>query len=177
MRYLKAMRVMGITYGNGEENGNLIIKSYSDSNWASDHTPRKSISSFIFIVNGGVFKKTNNGGSLINRNGIYRIDPLWKRGHLVEATTNKSSLDKDGLYAKIKVTKSTGTEQINDDAAGQDREIPSSRILTSIAAMKVLANPSTSLSLKDNNQESIALAHNLVFYAQIKHINISHHYI
>ena len=33
------------------------------------------------------------------------------------------------------------------------------------------------ISLKSNNQGSIALAYNLVFYLRTKHINIEHHYI
>lgn len=37
--------------------------------------------------------------------------------------------------------------------------------------------PSIVISLKDNNQGSIALAHNAVFYSRTKHIDIQHHYI
>ncbi len=51
MRYLKATRNLGITYG-GEE-GDLIIKGFSDSDWASDHASRKSTSGFVFMLNGG----------------------------------------------------------------------------------------------------------------------------
>lgn len=43
-RYLKAT---GITYG-GEEGRDLIIKGYSDSDWAGDHTTRKSTSGYQF---------------------------------------------------------------------------------------------------------------------------------
>ncbi len=53
MRYLKATRTVGITYGNGESSGDLIIKGYSDSDWAGDHATRKSTSGFIFMLNGG----------------------------------------------------------------------------------------------------------------------------
>lgn len=52
MRYLKAIKTMRITYGSGEGSGNLIIKSYFDSDWAGNHVTRKSISDFIFILNG-----------------------------------------------------------------------------------------------------------------------------
>lgn len=33
------------------------------------------------------------------------------------------------------------------------------------------------MSLKGDNQESIALSHNSVFHARTKHIDIQHHYI
>ena len=52
LRYLKATRETGITY-KGEQGGDLIIKGYSDSDWASDHSTRKSTSGYIFMLNGG----------------------------------------------------------------------------------------------------------------------------
>ncbi len=52
MRYLNATRTVEITYGNSEGSGDLIIKGYSDSDWAGDHATRKSTSGFIFILNG-----------------------------------------------------------------------------------------------------------------------------
>lgn len=33
------------------------------------------------------------------------------------------------------------------------------------------------ISLKEDNQDSIALAYNLVFHSKTKHIDIQHHYI
>ena len=51
-QYLKATRTIRIAYG-GEEGGDLIIKGYSDSDWAGDHATRKSTSGFIFKLNGG----------------------------------------------------------------------------------------------------------------------------
>lgn len=69
------------------------------------------------------------------------------------------------------MTKSKGTEQIKDDIIGQEEEVPS-RTLISIATLTAPVNPSTSLSLKDDNQRSIILAHNPVFYAQTKYIDI-----
>lgn len=85
-------------------------------------------------------------------------------------------LDKNGQYAEIKVTKSAKTEQIKDDAANQEEEIPL-RTLTSITTLSALVNLFISLSLKSDNQESIALAHNLVLHIQTKHIDIQHYYI
>lgn len=70
-----------------------------------------------------------------------------------------------------------GTEQIKDNTTGQNEEVSSSRTLTSIAALKALAMLSTSHLLKGDNQKSIALAHNPVFYAWTKYIDLQHYYI
>ncbi len=182
MRYLKATRTVGITYGNGEGSGNLIIKSYSNSDWAGDHVTRKSTSGFIFMLNGGPVSwcsKRQATVALSSTEAEYVAltlaakEATWLRLLLTEV----GLLDKDGQYAKIKVTKSTGTKQIRDDAVGQEGEVPSSRTLTSITALTTPTNPFTSLLLKGDNQGSIALAHNPVFYARTKHIDIQHYYI
>lgn len=73
--------------------------------------------------------------------------------------------------------KNIRNKQIKSNIVIQKEEVPISRTLTSIVTLKVLINPSTSLLLKDNNQESIILAYNPVFYIQTKHIDIQHHYI
>ena len=49
IRYLKATRTIEIMYGRDQE-GELIIKGYSDSDLASDQATRKSTSGFIFIL-------------------------------------------------------------------------------------------------------------------------------
>ena len=48
--YLKRSREHGITY-KGEES--LILKGYSDYDWAGDKDSRKSTSGFIFMLNSG----------------------------------------------------------------------------------------------------------------------------
>lgn len=80
-------------------------------------------------------------------------------------------LDKDGQYTEIKVTKSVKTKQIKNNTIGQEKEI-SSRTLTSIATLATLANLSNLLFLKNDNQRSVALAHNPIFYTRTKHIDI-----
>ncbi len=156
MRYLKATKTVGIMYGNGEGSGDLIIKGYSDSNWAGDHATRKSTSGFIFMLNDGPVSwclKRQATVALSSTEAKYVALTLitkevtWLRLLLIEV----GLLDKDGQYAKIKVTKNTRTKQIRDNAAGQEGEVPSSRTLTSIAALTALANPSTLLPLKGNN--------------------------
>lgn len=54
MRYLKARRLVAITYG-GEEEGrkNLTIKKYFNSNRAGNYITTKSTFSFIFMLNRG----------------------------------------------------------------------------------------------------------------------------
>lgn len=41
MRYPKVTKTAKITYKGGKNSGNLIIKAYFDSDWASNHTTRK----------------------------------------------------------------------------------------------------------------------------------------
>ncbi len=53
LQYPKATRDTGITY-RGEQRRDLTIKRYSNSDWASDHTTRKSMSGYIFMLNGGL---------------------------------------------------------------------------------------------------------------------------
>lgn len=102
-------------------------------------------------------------------------------------------LDKEGQYVEIKVLQeSRGIEQIKANAAGQEGETlsrslantaslaPNNKNLFSILSSKPLSstkanNNLTLISLKEDNQGSIALSHNSVFYAHIKHIDIQHH--
>lgn len=53
MQNLKATKTMGIIY-DGEDKENLVIKRYSDSDWAKDHITRKLILGFIFMLNSGL---------------------------------------------------------------------------------------------------------------------------
>lgn len=83
----------------------------------------------------------------------------------------------------MKVTKRLVIEQLEADTIRQEKEIPI-RTLTNITALSKPKNLSLtnshslkSLFLKDNNQVSIILTHNLIFYIQTKYINIQFHYI
>lgn len=56
MRYLKAIKSVGIIYGKEEGGGgNLTIKEYSNSEWAGNYTTKKSTSGFLFMLNKGSF--------------------------------------------------------------------------------------------------------------------------
>ncbi len=86
-------------------------------------------------------------------------------------------LDKNGQYAMIKVAETPGTKQIKADVAGQEGEIVNTLSSTAPLITNIVSTAPTSMSLKGDNQWSIALAHNPVFHARIKHIDIQHHYI
>lgn len=49
-QYLKATRKTRITYREEQED-DLIIKEYSNSNWAGDHSTKKLMSEYIFMLN------------------------------------------------------------------------------------------------------------------------------
>lgn len=54
LKYLKGTKDRGIVHGgDGKEGDKLTIEGYSDSDWASDKTSRRSTSGFIFMLNGG----------------------------------------------------------------------------------------------------------------------------
>lgn len=56
MQYLKVTSTIKITYST-EKREELIIKIYFNFDWASDYNIKKSISKFIFILNGGLVSK------------------------------------------------------------------------------------------------------------------------
>lgn len=138
MRYLKATRTLGITYG-GEEGGDLIITGYSDSDWAGDNATRKSTSGFVFMLNGGSVSwcsKIQATVALSSTEAEYVAltlaakEATWMRLLLTEV----GLLDEKGQYAEIKVAQgSKGAEQIKADAAGQEGEAPLRSPLTSNA--------------------------------------------
>ena len=80
-------------------------------------------------------------------------EATWLRLLLIEV----GLLNKYGQYTEIMVTKSVGTEQIKDDAAGQEGEVSSKTFTSIITLVAAPANLSISLPLKDDNQGSIVL--------------------
>ena len=197
MRYLKATQTLGITYG-GEEGRDWIIEDYSDSDWACDHVTRKSTLGFILMLNGRPVSwcsKRQATVALLSTEAEYLALTLatkeisWMRLLLKEV----GLLDKKGQYVEIKVIqRSKRKKQIKVNAKRQEEETTSSP-LTSNAALApnnnlfLSSSPLSSLSqassnltlllLNGDNQGSIALAHNQVFHARTKHIDIQHHYI
>ena len=117
MQYLKATKILDITYS-GTESGNLIIKGYSNSDQMSNNTTRKSISRFIFMLNKGLVsqyskKQATVAFSLTKAKymalTLVEKEATWIRLLLTEV----SLLNKKGQYTEIKVIQeSKRVEQI-----------------------------------------------------------------
>ena len=139
MRYLKATRTLGIKY-DGEEGGNLIIKGYSDSDWASDYATKKSTSGLIFMLNGRPVSWCSKKQAMVVLSSteaeyVALTFAAKEAARMRLLLTEVGLLDKESQYAEIKVIQgSKKTEQIKADVARQEGEAPSSP-LTSNAAL------------------------------------------
>lgn len=155
-----------ITY-NGQEK--LSIKSYSDSDWVGDKKSQKSILGFFFILNEGLvswcFKQQSIVAFSSTETEFIALtfsakEAMW----LCLLLTKLGHLELYDEHAKIFVKEGNSSAQtLLSDAAVWKEEEENSTI--------------TTISLKNDNQSFIALAHNSVFYSKTKHINIQHHYI
>ncbi len=160
---LKGSKHRGITYWGDEE---LKIEGYSDSDWEGNKESRKSTSGFIFMLNGGPISwcsKKQSTVALSSTEAEYITltlaakEATWLRLPLTELGV----LETDQQHAGIKVSsKNLCVQTINGD----------------LNSPKVSDRDPT-IFLKGDNQGSFALAHNQVFHARTKHINIQHHYI
>ena len=158
LKYLKGSKHRGITYGGDEE---LKIEGYSDSDWAGDKESRKSKSGFIFMLNGepiSWYSKRQSTVALSSTEAEYIALTLAAK----EATRLRLLLKKlgvlkaDQLHAEIKVSsKNSCVQAINDD-------------LNSLKA----SDGDSTVSLKGDNQGSLALVYNPVFHARTKYIDI-----
>ena len=172
LQYLKGSRERGITYGGQEE---PLVEGYSDSDWAGDKESRKSTFGFIFMLNGGPVSwcsKKQATVALSSTEAEYIALTLaakevtWLRLLL----TKLDLLQPDQQHALIKVSENNkSAHAIHQDLEferGGERESESRGDEHPIV-----------IPLKGDNQGSIALAHNPVFYSRTKHIDIQHHYI
>lgn len=112
MCYLKAIKTIGIIYGNIEGNSNLIIKGYTDSNQADNKATRKLISIFILILNGGFISQYSKRQAIVAfslTKAEYVILTLAVKEYtwLRLLLTRVGLLDKDSPYTKIKVIKTS----------------------------------------------------------------------
>ena len=172
LRYLKGSKKRGITYGGQKK---LLVQGYSDSDSVSNKKNRKSTSGFIFILNGGPVswcskKQATVALSLTEAKYIALIlaakEAIWLRLLLIEL----GLLQPDQQHALIKVSKNNRSAQaIHNDLGIERRE---EEKLKSRSKKYPMVIP-----LKGNNQGSIALAFNSVFYSKTKYINSQHHYI
>lgn len=79
-------------------------------------------------------------------------------------------------YAKIKITEgSRGARKIKANFWDQEKE--NNEIMALNATSINSSTSRTVISLKGNNQKSIALVHNPFYHAQKKQIDIQHYYI
>lgn len=160
LKYLKGSKDRGIVYGGGT----LDIEGHSDSDWAGDKESRKSTSGYIFMLNGGPVSwcsKRQATVALSSTEAKYIAftlaakEAMWLRLLLTEL----GILEANNQHAEINVRQeNTGVKALKED----------------IAQSPPCGN---SIDIKGDNQGSIALAHNPVFHARTKHIDIQHHYI
>lgn len=173
LRYFKGSRERGITYGGQEE---LLVEGYSDSDWASDKESQKSTSSFIFILNrepvSWYFKKQATVALLSIKAEYIALTLAAKEATWLRLLLTKLGLlQPDQQHALIKVSEyNTSVYAIQEDLAfeygGEDKLVEGKK-----------QTPQIAISLKSDNQGSIALVHNPVFHLRTKHIDIKHHYI
>lgn len=195
LKYLKGTKDRGIVYGQGT----LTIEGYSDSDWAGDKDSRKSTSGYIFMLNGGPVSwcsKRQPTVALSSTEAEYIAltlaakEATWLRLLLTELGLLKA----EDKHAKINVSeRNSSVQTLKDDIRARGEE----EFSTSSESQTVNAFPTSSesraantlfepividestdpISMKGDNQGSISLAHNPVFHARTKHIDIQHHYI
>lgn len=186
LKYLKGTKDRGIVYGQGT----LTIEGYSDSDWAGDKGSRKSTSGYIFMLNGGPVSwcsKRQATVALSSTEAEYIAltlaakEATWLRLLLTELGLLKA----EDQHAKINVSKGNSSIQaLKDDIRAQE-EGRNQKILTSSEGQAtgntfepiVIDESTDPISMKGDNQGSISRAHNPVFHARTKHIDIQHHYI
>lgn len=144
----------------------MKIEGYSDSDLAGDKESRKSTSGFIFMLNCGPISwcsKRQATVALSSTEAEYIAltlaakEATWLRLLLTELGV----LEADQQHAGVKISGMDSCVQaINSD-------------LSSLNS----GDADSTVSLKGDNQGSLALAHNPVFHARTKHIDIQHHYI
>ena len=182
----------------------LTIEGYSDSDWAGDKDSRKSASGYIFMLNGGPVSwcsKRQATVALSSTEAEYIAltlaakEATWLRLLLTELGLLKA----EDQHAKINVSEGNSSIQALKDDIRAREEGGNQRILTSserkaandtlksiVQATEaidgtfepiVIDESTDPISMKGDNQGSISLAHNPVFHARTKHIDIQHHYI
>jgi hypothetical protein len=155
-RYLAKSTTRGITYGGQSE---LQLTGYSDSDWGGNTDGRKSISGYVFMINGGPVSwqsKRQNTVALSSTESEYVAltsaakEATWYRLLLTEL----GILQPEDQHAEIRVSEDNkGAEAVTQD------------------------NNNSAIMVYGDNQSAIALANNPVYHARTKHIDIQHHYI
>ena len=97
LNYLKGSKLRGMTYGGGEE---LMIQSYSDSDWAGDKESRKSTFGYIFMLNGGPVSWCSKSCIIVDRGRMHCPD-IGSQLRLL--LTELGLLDPNDQHAQIKI--------------------------------------------------------------------------
>ncbi len=190
LRYLASSLKKGITF-RGESELNLI--RYSDSDWAGDHADRKSTSRFVFTLNGGLLSYDSKKQAVVALSSteteyialsLIVREATWLRLLLTEL----GLLRPDQQFAEIRVHESnkyvdailSTTEQYRRldnrrEITHKQESLPQIRVIPNLS--DIIQSSSTPITLKGDNQSSIALANNHILHMRTKHINIQHHYI
>lgn len=116
IQYLKAICTLGIMYRG--DDGDLIIRGYSDSDWVEDHASRNSTLGFIFMLNGGLVDWNSKRQTTVVFSST-EVKYMMLTFVIKNATsvslllTNISLFNKENLYIEINIQKnSKGEEQI-----------------------------------------------------------------
>jgi transposase InsO family protein len=83
LRYLKGTTDFGITYDGTKIGDSINVEGYSDSDWASNHINRRSISGYTFLMSGGAISwssKKQPTVALSSMEGEYMaVTHAWKQ--------------------------------------------------------------------------------------------------
>ena len=83
LRYLNGTLDLGITYDGASIGNSISVEGYSDSDWASNHNNRRSISGYTFLMGGGAISwssKKQPTVALSSMEGEYMaITHAWKQ--------------------------------------------------------------------------------------------------
>ncbi len=190
LRCLAGSPERDITFG-GESELNLI--GYSDSDWAGDHADKKSTLGFVFTLNEGPIRYGSKKQAVVALSSteaeyvalsLEAQEATWLRLLLMEL----GLLQPDQQFAEIRVHESNKCVDAILPPAKQYQRPDNRGEIThkqeNLPQIGVIPNhpdtiqsSSTSITLKGDNQSSIALANNPVLHTRIKYIDIQHHYI
>ncbi len=181
LRYLAGSPERRITFA-GESELNLI--GYSDSDWAGDHADRKSTSGFVLTLNGGPISYGSKKQAVVALSSteaeyvalsLAAREATWLRLLLTEL----GLLQPDQQFAEIRVHESNkcvdailppAKQYQRPDNEGEithkQKSLPQIGVIPDLP--DTIQSSSTPITLKGDNQSSIALANNPVLHTRTK---------
>ena len=186
LRYLAGSQDRGITFGGESE---LRLVGYSDSDWAGDHADRKSTSGFVFTLNGGPISYGSKKQAVVALSSteaeyvalsLAAREATWLRLLLTEL----GLLQPDQQFAEIRAHESNkcvdaiSRPDIQYERPDSGGDIAQQQKRAEISDLSdTVQPPPVPITLKGDNQSSIALSNNPILHTRTKHIDIQHHYI